>query len=331
MVALAHRDVLVDDDGLAVLRDLWPSWRPGEPPPFHIDDVEEVEKKDNNRLGMVWWTVERGKAGVAHLDKVFRASTWVDYHKDDNTYSIKARLDAPKSLKLTPLFVGKAFKIDLMTSEYRVTRAGRLHSLEAEVHTTPHLDLLQKDFFPLLGPLLRNYLVQGPGTASSSEPISLRVWGEVRDHQFLAHCQATVADYKSKPIDLPATPVSYTGSVLMPMHPVSQISGLRLGQRWRQPLVDPLRDAFASLSGLSGGVRSLNAHVLPQPEMLRRGDSEVSCLVIEYTDDENERLGRTWVEQGSNRVLQQEAILEDSRWVMKRDLPRRPSKNHRDG
>jgi hypothetical protein len=74
-------------------------------------------------------------------------------------------------------------------------------------------------------------------------------------------------------------------------------------------------------------VRSLNANVLPQPEMLKWGDSETSCLVIEYTNDENNTMGRTWVEQSSNRVLQQEAILEDDRWIMKRDPPHGISKS----
>jgi len=50
--------------------------------------------------------------------------------------------------------------------------------------------------------------------------------------------------------------------------------------------------------------------------------------VIEYTNDENEIMGRTWVEEVSERVLQQEAILEDGRWIMKRDLVRQGGRRH---
>jgi hypothetical protein len=319
--------------------DLWPSWRPGEPPPFHIDDVAEVQK-GNNQV-RTFWAIERGKVREAHLDKVFRASTWLVHHKEEDTFSLHARLDAMKGLLANshldaakdPLpqefYVGNTFKIDAMTSEYRVTRAGRLHSLQAEVKATLHSDrLMGGKLFPLLHQILRTPPAKRQENSRFSEPVSLKVWGEVRDDQFFAHCRATVESL-SKPMefDLPPATVSYTGSVLMPLHPVNKISGLRPGQHWRLPLVDPLRDAFASLSGFSSGVRSLNANVLPQPEMLKWGDSETSCLVIEYTNDENNTMGRTWVEQSSNRVLQQEAILEDDRWIMKRDPPHGISKS----
>jgi len=134
----------------------------------------------------------------------------------------------------------------------------------------------------------------------------------------------------AKPLqfDLPSTSVSYTGSVLLPLHPVNHIRGLRPGQSWRQPLIDPLRDAFAGLPGFSGEVRSLHARVLPQPETLKIGDNNIECLVIEYTDDENNSVGRTLVEQNSERVLQQEANLENGPWIMTRDLSGRGSRRH---
>lgn len=334
-------------------RDLWPNWRPGEPPPFHIDDIAEVQRSGNPvRTG---WRVERWKAGGSQLDVVCRIETWLEYDAKKDIYSLKAEFDdkkpppksLPKANTVPPpheFYVSKALKIDVMTTEYRVTHAGRLHSLEATVTATFDRQRLGGNLFPRLASILRPQLPKRPESTASAERVLLCVWGEVRDDQFFAHCCAGViqaselVDRKSanKPIgrhllrepiqlDLPPTGVSYTGSVLMPLHPVSQISGLHPGQGWRQPLVDPLRDAFASLPGFSGGVRYLNARVLPQPEMLKWGDSETSCLVIEYTDDENETMGRTWVEQHSDRVLQQEAILQNSRWVMTRE-PRRAFK-----
>ncbi|HTU20033.1 MAG TPA: hypothetical protein VMG10_18355 [Gemmataceae bacterium] len=321
-----------------IWRDLQPSWRPGEPPPYRIDDIYEVYKGTPPKTS---WTVERGNVDTPHLAYVFGAETWVEYHKEDDTYSLKADFSAKKarvsnhrlsSPKAPPqdqaVYVAKAFKIDLMTSEYRVTRAGRLHSLKADVKAIPDLERLKGKLFSRFSPLFRTPHNPEPGKAPADQSVKLSFSGEVRNNRFFGHCRAN-AEGLLEPIqfDLPPTTVSHTGSVLMPLHPVNQISGLQPGQRWRQPLVDPLRDAFASLPGFSGGVRFLNAHVLPQPRMLKRRNSETSCLVIEYTDDENETMGSTWVEQSSGRVLRQEAILDDSRWIMTRELLPRLSKD----
>jgi hypothetical protein len=298
-------------------RDLWPNWRPGEPPPFSIDPVEEVQKGDPVPTH---WTVRRYSTGKSN---VFRASTWGEYHGDDDTYSLHARLDAAKSFDNKSDFnVAKYFKVEALTSEYRVTRAGCLHSLEATVKTTLHLAGDKSALSTFLGPLL-------PKSTAPTGSVLMRVWGEVHDGQFFAHCSAS-SDVLAKPLqfDLPPTYVSYTGSVLLPLHPVNHIRGLRPGQSWRQPLVDPLRDAFAGLPGFSGGVRSLNARVLPQPEKLKIGDTEIDCLVVEYSDDENQSVARTLVEQNSERVQQQEANLEDGQWIMTRGPSGRSSWRH---
>ncbi len=302
--------------------DLWPSWRSGEPPPYHIDPVDEVVKGDPLRT---FWTVQRLKQGVRQ--RIFRASTWVDYRPDDDTYILHASLNAEKDLTLQPVYVAKFLKIELVTSEYCVNRLGQLRSLEATVKTTPHPEQLLSGLSPLLGGIFRAPPAAKSGIPSNDDQISLYIWGDVQGDQFSAYCRAESPSLpKPLQFDLPSTTVSRTASVLMPLHPVNHIRGLRFGQTWRQPLVDPLRDAFASLPGLSGGVRALNARVLPQPEMLKIGDNEMSCLVIEYTDDEMETVGRTWVEQDSERVQQQEANLEDGLWIMRRELPPRSSR-----
>jgi hypothetical protein len=303
--------------------DLLPRWLPGEPPPFHIDDVEEVQKSANPMHTN--WTVERQERDQSKPRLVFNASTCVENHKEEDEYTLNASLktEAPN---LKPVIVAKFFQIKLLTSAYRVNRSGQLRSLE----TTVRLKVTTKEH-PLFK-FLRDRLGL-EHNAPPVEQIELRIRGEIRDRQFFAHCrvgleqteEGKVLDNPSyKPIhfDLPPVPVSYTGSVLMPLHPVSHIRGLRLGQSWRQPLIDPLRDALAFLPDFSGGVRWLNAHVLPQPEILDLDGNRTSCLVIEYTNDENEPMGRTWVEQDGERVLQQEAILEESRWIMKRELIR---------
>jgi hypothetical protein len=299
-------------------RDLWPSWRPGEPPPFQIDDVEEVHRRNANPSKTAW-TVFR-QVGENQPQPVFRAGTWVDYEKKADAYTLNAEfttstLKSPDSQKLR---VVNHLQIESMTSDYRVDPGGRLLSLKAKVNGVLYLEDRGKDLFSWATRLLRRNPAKGH---KDDFPVELSIWGEVRGDQFFGHCQASSDEYLEKPIhlDLPATTVSYSGSVLMPLHPVNHIPGLRPGQSWHQPLVDPLRDA---LPGFSNGVRSLNARVLPQSQKLTSDDAEIECLVIEYTNDENDTVGRTWVEQSDNRVLQQEAIAENDRWIMKRDEPR---------
>lgn len=300
-------------------RDLWPSWRPGEPPPFQIDDVEEVHRRDRHSTTTVWTVLRQVDGGQPQ--PVFRAETGVDYDKEEDVYSLNAKFTVRKGLPSRTAPVVNHLRIESMTSTYRINRAGRLLSLKAEVEGTLYLEDRRKEMVSWVARLLRSHPAKG---REDDLPIELSIWGEVRGDHFFGHCRAASSEYLGMPIefDLLPTAVSYTGSVLMPLHPVNHMSGLRPGQSWHQPLVDPLRDA---LPGLANGVRSLNARVLPQPQLLKTDDAEIPCLVIEYTNDENETMGRTWVEQSGNRVLQQEAVVDKDHWIMQRDLGLRPS------
>ena len=295
--------------------DLRPLLLPSEPPMFHIDLVEEVHKSSNPLKTN--WTVERQDREQSKPELVFQASTWV--RKVEEVYTLNAELDASKDPKLQPVFVAKFLRISKITSAYRVTRSGQLHSLEATA--TVHFKWSSS-------PLLQFFGSQSnlPAKDSSYESLLLTIGGEVRGRQFFAHFSVKPESPNGQPLlqfDLPPAAVPSTGSVLMPLHPVDRICGLRLGQSWRQPLVDPLSDAFARLPGISGRMLWLHARVLPQPELLELNGNGTMCLVIEYTNDEGETVGRTWVEEDGERVLQQEAILEDSRWIMKRNPTRR--------
>ncbi|HEY7424802.1 MAG TPA: hypothetical protein VH682_11280 [Gemmataceae bacterium] len=285
--------------------ELWPNWRPGEPPQFHIDLVEEVRHRERPPT---YWNVHHQNKGDAKPRDTFRAKTWTDYQQEDDTFTFHAELMAQKtSLKLF------GFKVTLMKSAYRVNRAGQLRDLEFKVN------------FSLQTPSggEKKFWEQQDNT---EPPVQLKLWGEVRDDQFFAHCRADVLlATKHLEMDLPPAPVSHHASVLLPLHPVNRIHGLRPGQSWRQPLVDPIGDAFSAL-GAGGGIHYINARVLPQPQVLTGGgDPKMTCLVIEY-EDEGQLVGRTWVEQDSELVQQQEAILDGDHWTMKRDNPRRAVK-----
>ncbi len=276
--------------------ELWPRWRPGEPPPSHIDLVEEVQKGTKLKT---YWTVDLHRMDDKPEQdvRVFRASTWVDYQQEHDTFTLHAQFDTRSVSHVRPFYLGALFKfkVEAMTSEYRVDRAGELREVRAEVSVLPRFQ-------------------------EEPVPLQVRLWGDVRDGQLFAHCRGNVAlTEQNMEIDLPPSPVSHNGSVIMPLHPVNRIHGLRPGQSWRQPLVDPFRDAFAS-SLFGGGVRHVNARVLPQPHALELSKNmRTICLVIEY-ESEGEIVGRTWVEQDSERVQQQEAILNGDTWTMKRDI-----------
>lgn len=299
-------------------QDLRPRWLAGEPPLFLPDFVDEVQKKGGTPL-TTKWTVERQDNKEVKSYPVFHATTSVKYEEENDAYTLEAKLETAHDPKLTPVTVAKFFKVNTITSSYRVNHAGELLSLKAMVDV--RFDLAAFPFSKIFKIQPTQF-----GNDASAEQLSLSIQGEVRDQQFFSHCRAG-AESLSQPIqfDLPPAALSYKGSVVMPLHPLNHIRGLYLGQRWRQPLVDPLRDAFAFVPGFTGGVRWLNARVLPATEILELDERELKCLVIEYTNDDSEIVGRTWVEQDGERVLQQEAILEGSRWILQRELSPRKS------
>ncbi len=99
-----------------VYHDLWPEWRPGEPPPFHIDLVEEVQK--GPRLKTNWDVLRQGE-GDTSLQRIFRATTWVDYDADNDIFALNAEFNAIDTKH--PYSLAK-LHVQFMSSQYRVTR-----------------------------------------------------------------------------------------------------------------------------------------------------------------------------------------------------------------
>jgi hypothetical protein len=73
--------------------------------------------------------------------------------------------------------------------------------------------------------------------------------------------------------------------------------------------------------GLDGGVKYLDARVLPKIEPLTWKGEQYPCLVIEYHGEDV--TGRTWVAadaRGDDRVLRQDFDLgDDVRWSIQRE------------
>jgi hypothetical protein len=278
-------------------REAWPLLQPDMPPPFTIDLVDEAQQK----MADTRWSVFL-KGTIPDASGTI-ARTKVDYLPKSDTFVLNLNLRCVNPTH-NGLSLG-SLTLRNMTSNYRVNRKGQLLGMEAE------------------------FLFDVEVARLKIKNVNAFLTGDVEDDQFRSRYRFRVPgllnDYAS---DLKPVKVSYHGSILMPMHPVNRIKGLRPGQHWRMPILNPLADALSgtmSANGLLGSeseIRYLNAHVRPNIEMLPGQKEPVPCHVIEYEDEELQPL--TWVQEGSGLVLQQEAtLMHDSRIVMRRDpIPR---------
>jgi len=241
-----------------------------------------------------FWTLFRDGVNVGDLQ------TGVNYRDEDDTFEI------PASLKLrffSPNLTDRDVKIESM---YRVTREGELRELAADGEVR----------VPIFG------------------NISAHLDGSVKDQMLTQHFQLIAPEGREFRPTLKPVPVSHHGSVFNPFQPVNKVRGLRLGQRWRLPMVDPLFDIVkaAVSSAVPGfelpGLPVLEAEVLPtlqvlpslqlkRPEKGPPRRSGVSCLVIQYTSDEIS--ARTWVRESDGMVLRQEATQHGDTWILDRD------------
>jgi hypothetical protein len=283
--------------GWLLWHDLWPQWRPGEPPPYVIDLIEEVTGS-NNKPRTIAWT-------VLHNDEpVFRAETWVN-HPAPDVFELKAEYKPPQGSGSDGASMG-LLRVRRIDSTLRVTETGRLLGIEFQVEGRfeGRLDEATFDFEGKLTGQVR-------GTRLSR---SLQVHGPAR--------------FLDKPLDLGPVEVPAHGSALLPWHPVNRIQGLRPGRRWRQPVVDPIADSLAVLNSLSPAPRFLDALVRPGPEPLSYKGRRVGCLVIDYQGEEGKEAS-TWVEEDSGLVLRQEVRAEGGHWEMRREEPATSSRPRR--
>jgi hypothetical protein len=267
--------------GWLFYRDLWPQLRPGEPPPYAIDLADEVQDPNPIR-----WTVKRSGTMIG------QARTKVKYRADDDTFELHGELSSSDKKKpYIELFGGPVgVKLQKLSVMYRVTRTGMLREIVTDA--AAHLE----------------------GPHGLEFQLGAHMEGEVADRRFLPRGSFTWPGGRT---EMPMEPVevSATGTVLNSLHPANRINGLRPGQHWRVPVVDPLADAVGAavaakmkfnVSGLLSEPRVLDAEVLPAVQILHWNRQDVPCLVIVYRG--NRKLSaRTWVRQSDGLVLRQEA------------------------
>jgi hypothetical protein len=320
--------------------DLWPRWRPGEPPPYTLMASDEAPRQG----APIRWNVFHNGEYVYDLE----AKT--NYHEkgDDPSQDDTFELRAIARVKQTP---GIKAPVRRLRSLLRISRESELREVHAELHVAVReLELL------------------------------IAVDGEVRDAQLLPRWRVKVfaADSftedrvfdrdSSAPVllhqfDTPFRPFEFVarGIVLNPMHPPNRLDTLRSGQHWQMPMVNSLivleklahtLEALAagrSLEALTdmltktlGGALEdtplLEARVLPQleslPPMLPLSGGQSPrvaelplCYVIEARDNDGHAHCRLWVQQSDGDrkglALRQEVTFHSERgddvWLVQRE------------
>jgi hypothetical protein len=310
--------------GWLFYRDLRPLLRVGEPPSFAIDLADEaqapqirwavlqvtppksIEKGDSDSPRAECHAPDDSVAFEKCQDKGY-ALTNVTYREADDAF------DFSGTVKLWPTKIHEGDPQMVITSAYRVTRAGEIRGIWGRIA----LDY-RKEQSNLLGLPLWNL---------PSFRAACAISGEVAQQRLTTHLTLTLDNLCVLTQDLDPVEVSQRGSVLNPLLPVNRIAKLRKGQHWQIPVIDPREQLISSLRskypwielvGLKPGPRFLQAEVLAEPEYLTWNSSSprVPCLIIKYSGEDIRAY--TWVRQIDGLVLQQEVTKWGDTWILKR-------------
>lgn len=256
-------------------------------PPPFTIELADEAIRSAPRIG---WRVFRGTKRLGTVQ------TWTRYHAEDDTFELHSQIPGAFELgTIGPLLV----QASRASSMYRISRDGSLKAIVTEgILTVPGLNV----------------------------EVRLSLQGSVDGNLFIPRGRVAFGD-QVEVLELPSVPVSRQGSVLNPMHPVNRIRGLRKGQYWQVPLVDPLRDSLLAMLRKNPAAqivlpkethsRLLRAEVLPQSRSIIWWGDEVMCLVVEYQSDD--LAARTFVRESDGLVLRQEATSWGDTLVMERE------------
>lgn len=250
--------------------------------------IDLVDEATNKAGREVSWTIFR------QGEKIGVAKTSVNYEEADDSFELRSDVG--------PLDLGKSnpFRFEELISKYRMTREGSLLGVHMMLNVKFKIGV----------------------------DVKVTLEGNVEKGSFGPKIQVDSSVLGTHTFDVPPVPVRAQASVLNPLHPVNRITGLVPGATWRMPLVNPVRDALASLVPSSSPTLTvLDARVLPELVVLemedKRGSStskrRYDCYVIEY---EGEGMNaRTWVRASDGLVLQQDARFQDDSMSIRRTLP----------
>jgi hypothetical protein len=150
----------------------------------------------------------------------------------------------------------------------------------------------------------------------TDQEVFARCRGQVRDGQFLPLWRITGEQRENvfNPVVL-----SRRGHVLLLFHPLNRLPGLRTGQRWVMPLIDP--EAALRLER-SREIRNVLALVTEAEPLL--WDKKMQPVFLVTLSDAEGEVGRIWVRQTDFLVLRQEFTFSNDRYALERSTTETP-------
>jgi hypothetical protein len=240
-----------------------------------------IDLADEAEMSTIRWTVFKDDKPKP----TGYARTHVKYHEPNDTFEVSAEV------KLWAGGVQQGNADHVLESKYFVTRDGQLRGIDAK------FTMFTKDNPP------------------ESPQLVAQIGGDVKDRRFTPHYRVEVGGRHTEG-ELAPIAVSGRGSVLNPLQPVNRLTGLKKGQHWQMPFVSPLDDLIPAFLRTTA-IRFLDAKVRSQTELLQWGQSQVSCLVIDYSGEDLR--ASTWVRESDGTVLRQEATQHGEKLVLQRD------------
>jgi hypothetical protein len=255
--------------GWLLYREVWPRFRAGEPPPYNIDLTEEVG------ADMVSWNIYQKDQNVGiGYSQVARLA--------DRTFQLRSQFRFNTSTLKLPLLGGFDNKILLkkLVGVYHVNDTGELLGMSSAL-----------------------YLGDPPHTPGAIQDFELEVRGAVKEG--MLEPKVLLGGVELPQLDFGKLQVPVKRSILNPMHLLNRVPGLRAGQHWRVPLLDPLGGQL-SFVPKTLSMPELEASV--EPASLAWNGADVACYRILYRKPgEDEVRASTWVRRRDGLVLRQEA------------------------
>jgi hypothetical protein len=177
-------------------------------------------------------------------------------------------------------------KLKRISGHYRVDKHGNLKELSTEVR----LDL--------------------PGGEIRSQVKGVVKGGILVPRIFIHGEETDLGLFQPQPVNVAAH-----GNVLNSMHLLNKIPGLRVGQSWEVPLLDPLGGI---LPGRKTTAPTLLAEVHAAELVWQK--EPVACFRIDYAELGKKATAHTWVRRSDGLVLQQEARRDELDLVLVREV-----------
>lgn len=245
--------------------EIWPRLEPGVVPPFALYETDDSQP---SILPGRWAAWHSGLNGDPVRYTITTSVVHHDQQKEDE-FVLSARM-----VPWRPGDVLKPLSLKRLETSYRVHRR-RMIGFETSV-AFRSLD---------------------PGALGE---LNAEFVGEVKDGVCSVRRDKTLKG-DGETIDLE---VSRTGTVLMPLHPLDRMEGLRGGNRWGLHLLDPTDSTSAAADTAPPRLVWVNAEVRREPQMLRHAGGDMRrCWVVDYSGDGGEVGGSTWVDVADARVL----------------------------